>query len=65
MKEMTVMLYFGGLVQGCPNYGLWAKCGPASIFNWPVSKTKNIGDYGLNIIFALKVEFTLRDSLVG
>lgn len=48
-----------------PNYGLRAKCDPSSIFNWPVSKTKNIGHYGLYIIqvVALKAGFTLHNFL--
>lgn len=38
-----------------------AKSGPPSNFNWPVSKTKHIGDHGLHIIFALQAGFTLQD----
>lgn len=43
------------LRQGCPNYSAWAKCSPPSNFDWPISKTKTIGDCGPQIIFALKV----------
>lgn len=30
------------LNQGCPNYGARANCGLPSIFDWPISKPKNI-----------------------
>lgn len=39
--------------QGCQNYGPCANCGPPSIFNWPVSKSKNMMHYGPHIIFVL------------